>query len=90
MTITLAQVESAAEEALSLVSQFAPLAALGGPAAGAIGVLVGQAASTVDALVTQISGDAAIIGSGNLTAITALQAQLQAQNAALAAQVAAS
>lgn len=90
MTITLAQVESAAEEALSLVWQLAPLAALGGPAAGAIGVLVGQAASTVDALVTQISGEATIIGSGNLTAITALQTQLQAQNAALAQQIASS
>lgn len=88
--ITLADIEAFAEEGLALVSQVAPLAALGGPAAGAIGILVGQVAGTVDTLVTQVSGDAAIIAGGNLTAITNLQTQLQAQNVALAATIAAS
>ena len=90
MAITLAQIESAGEEALSLASEFAPLAELGGPAAGAIGILIGQAATTLDTIVTQASGDAAIIGSGNLTAVTALQTKLQAANAQLAAQIASS
>ena len=90
MAITLAQIESAAEQALALISEFAPLASLGGPAAGAIGTAVGQIASTVDTIVTQIAGDAAIIQGGNLTAITALQAKLQAANATLAAEIAAS
>jgi hypothetical protein len=90
MTITLTEVEAVAEQGLALVSQLAPLAALGGPAAGAIGVLVGQVASTVDTLVTQVSGDAAIIATGNLANIQALQAKLQAANETLAAQIAAS
>ncbi len=90
MTVTLAQVEAALEQGLSLVSQLAPLAALGGPAAGAIGVLVGHIASTADTIITQISSDAAIIAGGNLTQITALQVKLQAANADLAAQIAAS
>ena len=62
MTITLAQVESAAEEALSLVSQFAPLAALGGPAAGAIGVLVGQAGIPLDHLQSVVTEDGDELG----------------------------
>ena len=63
---------------------------MGGPAAGAIGVLVGQAAATADALVAQISGDATIIAGGDLAKITDLQIQLQTANVALATQVAAS
>lgn len=90
MTINLPQIEAAAEQALALVSQLAPLAMLGGPAAGAIGVLVGQVASTVDTIITQVSGDAAIIAGGDLAKIQALQVQLQAANANLAAQIAAS
>lgn len=90
MTINLPQIEAAAEQALGLVSQLAPLAMLGGPAAGAIGALVGQVASTVDTIITQVSGDAAIIAGGDLAKIQALQVQLQAANANLAAQIAAS
>lgn len=90
MTVTLADVESVLEKGLALVSELAPLAALGGPTAGAIGALVGQVASTADTLVTQVSGDAAIIASGDLTNIQTLQARLQAQNTALAVQIAAS
>jgi hypothetical protein len=90
MAVTLTEVETALETGLSLVSTLAPLAALGGLAAGSIGVTVGQVASLADTLVTQISGDAAIIAGGNLTAITTLQAKLQAANATLGAQIAAS
>ena len=89
-TITLAQVESALEVGLSLVSKLAPLAALGGPAAGAIGLVVGNVASMADALITQVTSDAGIIAGGDLSKIQALQVQLQAQNTALAAQIAAS
>lgn len=82
--------ESFAEQALALVAKAAPLASIGGPEAGAIGLLVGQAASTLDLLVTNASGDAAIIASGDLTKIRALQAELQIQNAELASQIVAS
>jgi hypothetical protein len=90
MAITLGQVEAALEQALTLVSELAPLAALGGPAAGAIGAVVGKIAETADTLVTAVGNDASIIAGGDITKITALQAQLQAQNATLAAQIAAS
>lgn len=90
MTVTLTQIESALEEGLSLVSKLAPLAAIGGPAAGAIGVTVGNIATLADTLLTQVTSDASIIAGGNLTQITALQQSLQAQNATLAAQIAAS
>lgn len=88
--ITLTQIETALEEGLTLVSQLAPLAAIGGPAAAAIGVTVGQVASMADTILTQVSGDAAIIAGGNITAITDLQVKLQASNAALASQIATS
>jgi hypothetical protein len=88
--ITLAQVESALGSALSLVQEFAPLAALGGPAAGAIGTLVGDLAGAASAIVAQVTSDESIIASGDVTTITALQQQLEAQNTALQAQIAAS
>lgn len=90
MSITLEGVESALEAGLALVGKLAPLASLGGPTAGAIGSLVGELATWADATVQQVTNDAAIIGSGDVTKIQALQAQLQAQNAALNAQIAAS
>jgi hypothetical protein len=82
--------ESFAEQALALVAKAAPLATIGGPEAGAIGGMVGQVAETLDLLITNASGDAAIIAGGDLTKIRALQAQLQAENAELASQIAAS
>jgi hypothetical protein len=88
--ITLASVEAALEQGLKLVGQLAPLAGIGGPAAGAIGTLVGELATWASATVTQVTSDAAIIGSGDVTKITALEQQLQAANAALNAQIAAS
>ena len=90
MTITLAQVEGVLKSALGVVQELAPLAALGGPAAGAIGLVVGNIASAADAIVTQVTSDASIIAGGNVATITALQAQLEAENTALAAKIAAS
>jgi hypothetical protein len=90
MTITLASVEAALEEGLSFVSKLAPLASLGGPAAGAIGAVVGQIAATASTLLTAVENDAAIIAGGDLAKIRTLQASLQAQNATLSAQIAAS
>lgn len=88
MTITIQQIEDALSEGLSLVSKLAPLAALGGPVAASIGAVVGQIASTGAAVLSAVENDATIIGSGDLTKIRALQAQLQTANAGLAAQVA--
>lgn len=83
---TLQGFESVLEDGLALTQKLAPLAALGGPAAGAIGQLAGLAGKVLP----QIEADAAILGSGDLTKIKALQTQLQAENAALAAQIDAS
>lgn len=88
--ITLTQIETALEDGLAFVQKFAPLAALGGPAAGAIGNAIGEIAGAAAAILPQVQGDAAIIGSGDVAKITALQGQLQAANASLAAQIAAS
>ncbi len=88
--ITLAQVEAALTQGLTLISQLAPLAALGGPAAGAIGVTVGAIAGAAAKIVTQVENDATIIAGGDLTQIKALQAQIQAQNDQLATQIDAS
>jgi hypothetical protein len=90
MSMTLAQAEVLLEEGLAFVSKIAPLAALGGPAAGAIGLVVGNIAAMGATLLAQVSSDAAIIASGDLSKITALQNQLQAANSTLAAQIAAS
>jgi hypothetical protein len=90
MAVTLAEAETVLEEALSLAAKLAPLAGLGGPVPGAIGLVVGNLASMGATLIAQITSDASIIGSGDLTRINALQAQLQAQNTTLAAQIAAS
>lgn len=90
MSITLAQVESALESGLDLVSELAPLAALGGPAAASIGATVGQIAGAAAAIVTAVSNDETIIAGGDVSSIQALQAQLEAANTELAAQIAAS
>ena len=90
MAITLSQVESALEEGLAFVQQISPLASLGGPAAAAIGTVVGDIAGVADTLLTTVAGDASIIAGGNVAAITALQVQLQAANATLVAQIEAS
>lgn len=90
MNITLAQVEAALNQGLTLISQLAPLASLGGPAAGAIGVTVGAIAGAAEKIVAQVENDATVIAGGDPTAIRALQAQIQAENDKLAAQVDAS
>lgn len=87
---TLQGFESVLEDGLALTQKLAPLAALGGPAAGAIGGVIGQLAGLAGKVLPQIEADAAILGSGDLTKIKALQTQLQAENAALAAQIDAS
>lgn len=88
--ITLATVEAWFQDALELTENVAPLAALGGPAAAAIGKLVGEIATAGAAILSQVESDAAIIAGGDLTKIQALQAKLQASNATLAAQIAGS
>lgn len=90
MAFDLAKAEKALSTGLILVQDLAPLAALGGPSAGAIGATVAQVAGLANALVTEAESDATVLASGDLTQIKALQAQLQDQDAALASQVDAS
>ena len=90
MTITLANAEAILEEGLAFVTKVAPLASLAGPEGAAIGAIVGQIASLADNLLAEVSSDAAIIQTGDLSKITALQQSLQSANATLAAQIAAS
>lgn len=87
---TLLQIETSLEAGLLFVQKVAPLAALGGPAAAAIGATVAQVAGIAATILPQIETDADIIGSGDVTRIRQLQAQLEAENAALNAKVAAS
>jgi hypothetical protein len=84
---TLADIEAALEKGLELAVKLAPLAGLGGPAAAAIGTTIGNLAATADEILKSIEGDAAIIASGDLTKIRALQKDLQAQNKALNAEI---
>lgn len=88
--MTLAEVEAALEQGLTFVQLLSPIAALGGPAAGSVGTIVGNIAGLAATLLPQIENDATIIASGDTTKIKALQVQLQAQNAILAAQIDAS
>ncbi|HEY5411106.1 MAG TPA: hypothetical protein VIJ94_10315 [Caulobacteraceae bacterium] len=90
MGLNLQQIESALETGLKYVQEIAPLAALGGPAAAAIGATVAQVAGMATEVLTAVENDAAIIASGDLTKIRALEASLQAENKQLAAQIAAS
>lgn len=90
MGLSLQQIETALETGLDYVTKLAPLAALGGPAAAAIGNIVATIASEGETILSEVSGDASIIAGGDLTKITALQAQLQQQNAQLAQQIAGS
>lgn len=90
MGITLAQAESVLATGLAYVQELAPLAALAGPEGAAIGATVGQIASTASTVLAAVESDAAIIASGDLTKIRALEAQLQAANVTLGAQVDAS
>lgn len=88
--MNLADIEAALETGLSYVQKLAPLAALGGPAAAAIGGTVATIAETASTVLAQVEGDAAIIASGDLTRIRELEKALQADNDALAAQIDAS
>ena len=90
MDINLGQIENALEKGLELVQQLAPLAALGGPAAAAIGTTVSSVAATAQAVVQAVEADATIIASGDTARIKALQTQLQAENDALDSQLDAS
>lgn len=86
----ISQIEDFLDRGLKIVEQVAPLASLGGPAAGAWGQVVANVAGTADNLLSGIEADATIIASGDTTKIKALQQSLQAENAKLNAQVLAS
>lgn len=89
--MNLSDIEAGLEKGLDFVKTWAPIAStLGGPAAAAIGTAIGQVAGLAEQVIPAIENDVTIIGSGDLTKIKALQAQLQQENASLAAQIAAS
>lgn len=89
--MNLADLESFADSVLKAIKTAAPvIGSVTGPTGAAIGAAVGQVAGALDTALTEATTDAEIIASGDVGRITALQAQLQAENADLAAQVAAS
>lgn len=88
--MNLTDIEDFLDRGLKIVQQASSLASIGGPTAGAWGAVVGHVAGVADSLLLGVEGDAAIIGSGDLTKIRALQQSLQAENAQLAAKVDAS
>lgn len=88
--MTLAEIEAAIETALATAEKLAPLGAVFGPVGAAAGAAIAGLAALGEKLLAEIAPEAEIIASGDLTRIRALQASLQAQNAVLAGQVAAS
>lgn len=89
-TFKLTEIEEAVAQGLNLVAKLAPLAALGGPAAAAIGATVGSVATTASELLAAVEGDAEIIASGDLTKIREMVAVIQAENKQLVGRMAAS
>jgi hypothetical protein len=89
-TTTVEAVENALNGGLQLIEKLAPLASLGGPTAASIGTIVAELATVASNILAQVESDASIIAGGNLAAIQALAQKLQAANAKLAAQIAAS
>lgn len=87
MGLSLTDIENALETGLEFVQKAAPLAAIGGPQAGAIGELIAKVAGTADSVIQGVAADATIIAGGDLTKIRSLQQQLHAENAKLAGQV---
>ena len=87
---TLEGVEAAVNLGLNLVTELAPLADVGGPTAAAAGVLAANIASGLETVISAAENDATIIAGGDITKIKALQAQLQAANAAMQPQLDAS
>lgn len=91
MNFSLSDIEHAIETGLNYAKQLAPLAGLiGGPAGAAIGTTVGSIADMASQLLAAVENDAAIIASGDLTRIRALEHEVQTENAALIKQIAAS
>lgn len=88
--MTLDQAEAALETALVLTQKLAPLASVFGPAGAAAGATIASIAQLGATVLAEVSSDATIIASGDLTRIRALQASLQTENAALAQEIAAS
>lgn len=87
--VNMSQVGAAAQKALELTAAFAPLAALGGPQAAAIGQMAEMVATTLETVLPAVEADAQILSSGDIGQVKALQAQLQSANAELAAKIAA-
>lgn len=90
MTVTLQEIETALATGLSYVQALAPLAgSLAGPAGAAIGETVAKVAGTAETILTQVESDAAILATGDITKIRALEQSIQAENTQLLAQAAA-
>lgn len=83
-------VAAALQTGLGLVEQLAPLAALGGPQAGAIGALAASTAGVAESLLAHATEAQTVIESTDLAQIQTITAALQARNNVAAAQIAAS
>jgi hypothetical protein len=90
MNIDWATIASELEQGLGLLSQIAPAAAIGGPAAAAIGLLVGKAAGFASTALQAATGAEAVISATDLASIQKSADALQALNDQLAATIAAS
>lgn len=88
--MNLAQIESFLDQGLQFVQKAAPLIGqFTGPAGAAIAETVATVAGTADVMLKEVEADAAVIASGDVARIKELQTRLQAENAQLAAQIAA-
>lgn len=85
-----ASVIAGLETGLATVEQLAPLAALGGPQAAAIGALAASAAGVAESLLAHATDAQTVIQSSDLAQIQTITAALQAQNNQLSIQIAGS
>jgi len=83
-------VAAALQTGLGFVEQLAPLAALGGPQAVAIGTLAAGAAGVAESLLSHAMEAQTVIQSNDLVQIQTITAALQARNNAAAARIAVS
>lgn len=88
-TVDWSAVVAGLETGLSAVQQLAPIAALGGPQAAAIGTLAASAAGVAESLLAHASDAQTVIESSDLAQIQSITAALQAQNNATSVQIAA-
>lgn len=91
MTINWTAIAAAAETVANAIAAFAPVAgSLAGPEGAVIGALAAKGAAFVSGALEAATAAGATISTGDLATIKAAAATVQAQNATLAGQIAAS